>query len=200
MDTIHRIMLGMELRKKYKSGSAAEIIRDAILSGDISGEIVQNDFADSLGVSRIPVREALITLEYHGLIEKLQNQHVRIINLDDTSIKNVFIDMSLLELEAVKNLSDDKLEHLSSITDQADFHRQVYKNAGSPLRRNFLKIVTETYIIFTLEHSDCEQITPAFETLRCSLKDFDALRVNYAVYAEVLASELINIRRAREEE
>ncbi|MBQ3763537.1 MAG: GntR family transcriptional regulator, partial [Synergistaceae bacterium] len=64
---IYNIML--ELRKKYKSGNAVESIRNAILFGEISGEIAQNEFADSLGISRIPVREALIALEYHGLIE-----------------------------------------------------------------------------------------------------------------------------------
>ena len=142
----------------------------------------------------------MITLEYHGLIEKLTNQHVRVINLNDTSIKNIFVDMSLLELEAVKSLSDEKLERLSAAAGQADFHRKLYENEASPLRKRFLKTITETYIVFTLEHSDCAKVKPIFENLKSSLKDFDALSANYAVYAEALASELINIRRAREEE
>ena len=136
----------LELRKKYKSGSAAEIIRDAILSGEISGEISQNDFADSLGISRIPVREALISLEYQGLIERLSNQHVKIINLNEESIKNIFQDMSLLEIEVLKNLNDKKLQQLSLLKNQMDFHRELYKSVNSPLRMNFLKVITETYL------------------------------------------------------
>ena len=50
-DNVYNSPIMLELRKKYKSGSAAEIIRNAILSGEISGEIGQNEFADSLGIS-----------------------------------------------------------------------------------------------------------------------------------------------------
>lgn len=183
----------IELRKKYKSGSAAEIIRNAILSGEISGEIGQNDFAQSLGVSRIPIREALITLQYHGLIEKMSNQHVRIIFLDDMAIHDLFSDMSLLEIETIKTLTPGKIHQLSSLS-QTKFHREIYANTNSPLRKNFLRIITETYIAFILEHSDGVKISPVFENVKHSLDDMSILRAGYTVYAEVLASELIRIR------
>ena len=183
----------LELRKKYKSGSATEIIRDAILSGEIFGEIGQKEFAESLGVSRIPVREALITLQYHGLIEKMSNQHVRIIYLDDKAIRDLFSDMSLLETETIKSLPPVKIQHLSSLG-QMDFHRELYMNTHSPLRSTFLKISAETYLAFVLEHSDGAKISPVFEDLQHSLDDMSILRAGYTVYAEVLASELIRIR------
>ena len=186
----------LELRKKYKSGSAAEIISEAILSGDISGEIAQNEFADSLGVSRIPVREALIALEYHGLIEKFPNQHVRIAELDDNAVKAVFSDMALLELETVKTLPSENLKSLSLMTNQMDFHRELYNNAGSPLRKVFLRVIAETYLVFVLEHSDGSRITPVFEWLRLSMNDLSMLKSAYIVYAEVLSSELISIKRS----
>lgn len=194
MNTIYVIMKKLELRKKYKSGNAIEIIRDAILTGEISGEIAQSDFADALGISRSPVREALIVLEYHGLIEKLPNQHIRIITLDDEAIKDLFIDMSLLELEAIENFSCERLTELSLITGQADFHRELYRNIDSPLRKKFLEIITETYLVFVLRHSDGTNINPVFENLRLSLRDPNTLKSSYAAYAEVLASELKLIR------
>ena len=183
----------IELRKKYKSGSAAEIIRNAILSGEISGEIGQNEFAESLGVSRIPIREALISLQYHGLIEKMTNQHVRTIFPDDKAIREMFSDMSLLEIETLKTLAPGKIQYLSPLS-QIEFHRDIYMNTHSPLRRTFLRITTETYIAFILEHSDGAKISPVFENLKHSLDDMSILRAGYAVYAEVLASELIRIR------
>ena len=191
-DNVYNSPIMLELRKKYKSGSAAEIIRNAILSGEISGEIGQNEFADSLGISRIPVREALINLEYHGLIAKLPNQHVRIISLDDRMIRDIFSDMSLLEVETVKTLSAVKLQNLSSLS-QIEFHRELYVNTHSPLRKNFLRITTETYITFIIEHSDGAKISPVFENLKHALDDIGILRAGYTVYAEVLASELIRI-------
>lgn len=193
------IMQKLQLSKKYKSGSAFEIIRDAILDGTISGEISQNEFADSLGVSRIPVREALITLECHGLVEKLPNQHVRVIILDSEAIRTLFADMSATELETVKALPAETLERLSSAKNPAEFHRTLYENTHSPLRRVFLRIVTETYIMFILAHSDAGRILHAFENLKHSVKDFAALRANYAVYAASLADTLIHIRTHKEE-
>ncbi len=182
----------LELTKKYKSGSAVEIIRDAILSGEISGEIGQREVADSLGVSRIPVRDALITLEYHGLIEKLPNQHVRITLLDDRAIRDLFSDMAMLEIGTVKSLPPEKLQHLSSLS-QSEFHRELYENTHSQLRKNFLRIITETYITFVIEHSDGAKVSAVFEDLKHALDDMSILRAGYTVYAEVLASELIRI-------
>lgn len=192
-------MQEFQLSKKYKSGSAVEIIRDAILAGDISGEISQNEFADSLGVSRIPVREALIALEYHGLIEKLPNQHVRVVSLDGEAVRTLFADMSAIELETVKCLPAEVLERLSAAKAPAEFHRTLYKNTHSPLRRIFLRIIAQTYIAFILEHSDAGRILPAFENLKHSVKDFAALRANYVVYADALADTLIRIRTHKEE-
>ena len=186
----------LELRKKYKSGNAVESIRNAILFGEISGEIAQNEFADSLGISRIPVREALIALEYHGLIEKLPNQHVKIVEIDDAAIKGLFSDMSLLELEVIKSLTSEKLKPLSFLG-QLEFHKEIRRFTKSPLRKTFLKIITETYLMFVLEHSDGRNLDPVFENLTHSLEDFDILKACYAVYAEVLSTELINIRRRK---
>ena len=55
---------------KKKQGSIVELLRDEILAGNIpdGSEMTQNELAESLGVSRMPVREALILLEYQGLI------------------------------------------------------------------------------------------------------------------------------------
>ena len=48
---------------KKKQGSIVEALRDAILSGSIPAdtEMTQNELAQSLGVSRMPVREAFMT-------------------------------------------------------------------------------------------------------------------------------------------
>ncbi len=192
-------MQKLNLSTRYKSGTALEIIRDAVLAGDISGEISQNDFADSLEISRIPVREALIALEYQGLLEKLPNQHVRIITLDDEAIRNTFADMSAVSLIVIQNLSDENIRLLLLSEDPVKFHRTLYENTPSPLRRVFLRIVTETYIMFILEHSDGSRILPAFESMKHSLKNFAELRANYSVYTDSLADELIRIRTHKED-
>ena len=51
---------------KKKQGSIVELLRDEILAGNIpdGSEMTQNELAEGLGVSRMPVREAPILLEY----------------------------------------------------------------------------------------------------------------------------------------
>ncbi len=71
-------------------------MQEAILSGELSGRITQNELAANLGVSRMPVREALIALEYQGLLERDANQHVRIANLNGENILEIFRDLALM--------------------------------------------------------------------------------------------------------
>ncbi|MBQ7593528.1 MAG: GntR family transcriptional regulator [Synergistaceae bacterium] len=199
MDTILLIML--ELRKKYKSGSALEILQEAILSGDVPEGIIltQNELALSLGISRMPVREALIALEYQGLIERLPSQHVKVVRIDEEFIRSIFSDMGLIEIETLKSFTNEKIIMLSKCDTQADFHAAITKNIKSPFRRRMLETLTGIYLSFVLANSgNLEKINEVFRDLRASLRcDFEVIRAGYAVYDEVLASELIQIRKGK---
>ena len=198
MDTIFLIML--ELRKKYKSGSVLEILQEAILSGDLQGGtiITQTELAMSLEVSRMPVREALISLEYQGLTERLPGQHVRITTLNDEYIRSIFTDMGIIEAEAVKELSAEKLMSLSMCERQTDFHRTLRRYVAVPLRRKFLEAITEIYLPFVLRRcGNAANIDAVFGNLLSALKyplDMGMIRSCYAVYSEVLSGGMIKIR------
>lgn len=191
----------LALRKKYKSGSALEILQEAILSGDLQGGtvITQTELAISLEVSRMPVREALISLEYQGLTERLPGQHVRITTLNDEYIRSVFTDMGIIEAEAVKELSAEKLMSLSLCERQTDFHRTLRRYVAAPLRRKFLEVITEIYLPFVLRHcGNAGRIDAVFGNLLSALKyplDMGMIRSCYAVYSEVLSGGMIRIRR-----
>ena len=199
MDTIFLIMLA--LRKKYKSGSALEILQEAILSGDLQGGtvITQAELAMSLEVSRMPVREALISLEYQGLTERLPGQHVRIATLNDEYIRSIFTDMGIIEAEAIKDFSAEKLMSLSICERQTDFHRLLRRYIAAPLRRKFLEAITEIYLPFVLRQcGNTANIDAVFGDLLSALKyplDMGMIRSCYAVYSEVLSGGLIRIRR-----
>ena len=199
MDTIFLIMLA--LRKKYKSGSALEILQEAILSGDLQGGtvITQAELAMSLEVSRMPVREALISLEYQGLTERLPGQHVRIATLNDEYIRSIFTDMGIIEAEAMKDFSAEKLMSLSICERQTDFHRLLRRYIAAPLRRKFLEAITEIYLPFVLRQcGNAANIDAVFGDLLSALKyplDMGMIRSCYAVYSEVLSGGLIRIRR-----
>ena len=80
------------LGTQKKQGSIVEAISQAILSGQIPAgtEMTQKELAESLGVSRMPVREALILLEYQGLIHRLPNNHVQVADLTEDYLTHLF--------------------------------------------------------------------------------------------------------------
>lgn len=195
----------IELKKKYKSGSAVEILREAVLNGDIPEKIniTQNEIALSLGISRMPVREALISLEYQGFIERRSNQHIQVTELNEEYIHSLFNDMAALEIEALKILPDEKINALSLCEGQIKFHEMLCENINAPLRKKMLEILTGIYLSFVIQSSDnINKINLVFRNLQQAMKspaDLEVIRACYAVYSEVLASELMRIRRQRKE-
>ena len=192
----------LELRKKYKSGSAAEILREAILTGDIPENIsiTQNEIAESLGTSRMPVREALISLEYQGLITRSRNQHIQIVSLSDEYIRTIFHDMAILEIESLKQMTNENLKSLSECENQINFHRMICEFTHAPLRKKMLEIFTEIYFAFVIERSDnVNKLQYAFMNLKQAMKNMnpEVIQSCYEVYSKILSDELMNIRRRR---
>lgn len=82
----------------------AERIREAIVSGNIppGTRLLEAQLAARLGVSRIPVREALTRLEAEGLVERTPYQGARVVHLTTDQVRESFMLRSLLEGFAAK--------------------------------------------------------------------------------------------------
>ena len=63
-------------------------VRRRIWAGELRGgeRLNQGELADSLGVSRIPVREALIGLERDGLVEIVPRKGARVVAMSETDV------------------------------------------------------------------------------------------------------------------
>ena len=79
-------------------------IRDAIISGRISPGtwLREAKLATRLGVSRIPVREALARLEAEGLVKRVPYRGTRVVRLTVDQVIESFMLRSLLEGFATK--------------------------------------------------------------------------------------------------
>jgi len=68
----------------------AQYVRDLILSGELrpGARLDQDAIAETLGVSRLPVREALITLETEGLVEAIARRGVYVAQLERDDIRD----------------------------------------------------------------------------------------------------------------
>lgn len=116
----------MPSSKSPSSGNliAYQAIKKMIIEGDLpEGQpIRQVEIADQLGLSKIPVREALIRLEAEGLIKITPNVGATVIvrTLDDY-LEMLYIRQALeckaLEL-AIPNLVQQDLDHAQSLLDQ----------------------------------------------------------------------------------
>jgi DNA-binding GntR family transcriptional regulator len=98
------------------AGSASERIanqlRDAILAGEIAPgqRIRQEEVAERLGTSRLPVREALRILEAEGLTEHTANKGARVPRLDPAELDVLYQMRERLEPLALT----ESLPHLSA--------------------------------------------------------------------------------------
>ncbi len=149
-----------------KQGSVAEVLQEAILSGQIAAgtELNQVELADSLGVSRMPVREALILLEYQGLVERLPNNHVRVADISGDNLEEL-IDLTyemeskaiMAKLVAEKGEARAKADaagaarseallYLDEVSRELALHSQIAANLENPFLRKQLQTLVEVYI------------------------------------------------------
>lgn len=80
----------MKVRKNI-SDNIYEIIKKNILSGDLKfGESISEiEYSEILNVSRTPLREAIKKLEIEGILERLPNGRLRIIEITEKKIKEI---------------------------------------------------------------------------------------------------------------
>ncbi|MDX6254695.1 MAG: hypothetical protein QOJ11_1029 [Frankiales bacterium] len=108
------------------SQRVADHLREAILGGSIGpGERVrQEEVAQRLGASRLPVREALRMLEAEGLIEHETNKGARVPRLDRHEVDVIYQMRERLEplalTESIPGLTDDDLQALERIQQQIE--------------------------------------------------------------------------------
>lgn len=93
----------MSLVIKTLSGQVVDIIRNRILSGQVAPNIPirQDTLAAELGISKIPLREALARLEQDGLIYSLPNRGYIVRPLTAEELEEIYALRLKLEPDAV---------------------------------------------------------------------------------------------------
>lgn len=105
---------------------AYDILRDAILNGTLAPgqKLRQETLAELIGVSRLPVRSALIQLEADGLVEFHDRKGAVVKALSASQAREVYEIRSLLELEALRlsmaDMTPERLERLVALAQAAD--------------------------------------------------------------------------------
>jgi DNA-binding GntR family transcriptional regulator len=97
----------------------ADVLRAYVMSGRLvpEQEIVQEELADQLQLSRTPVREALQLLEKEGYLERLSNRHMRVRAISHDEIAKAFkiiagIEYELMEVILVRDIDISGLNEI----------------------------------------------------------------------------------------
>lgn len=97
----------------------ADRLRDAILSGEFPGgsRLEEVQLSASLGVSRTPVREALIILEAQGWVKKSPNRGAVVVPLNARLVDEIYPILAALESEAVACLGEEASRAVDELRD-----------------------------------------------------------------------------------
>jgi DNA-binding GntR family transcriptional regulator len=141
-----------------------KLLRGAILSGKIKpGErLNESELARDLGLSRIPVREALQQLQEQGLVVDAPRRGKFVVNLSEEEIQKINSLRLVLEGEALRlcrakispeglasltNLAD-KMEHSREVSEieasalDIEFHRTIWRYSGNEYLAKVLESIT----------------------------------------------------------
>lgn len=152
---------GPALQRQSSSDRAAALVRRAIFDGRLRpGQRVPQDWvAEELGISRIPVREALIGLDREGWVRIEMHRGVFVNTLDESTVRDHYGLLGVIYCFAVRRATqrwDETADaHLRQIeaalsrsTESAemyrlaiDFHAVIVAAARSPRVRSLLRAV-----------------------------------------------------------
>jgi DNA-binding GntR family transcriptional regulator len=99
-------------------------LRELIGTGQLGPgqQIVQETLSATLGVSRVPIREALRVLEGEGQVVHFPNRGYFVADLSVEDLKEVYRIRALLEDEALRAavplLTDDDLDYIENILEK----------------------------------------------------------------------------------
>ena len=158
------------MRNKRVCDYIAEAIQNEILSGHMqSGDpLRQEELADSLGYSRIPIREALQILESQGLVKRLATRHVVVADFSDDVIEEIYELLSDVEIKlirammksgvplwgnSIEDMTVRTLNMAGNMSPEVQFHETLIGNSHNEYFIHILDNGLWCYIRFAVEET-----------------------------------------------
>lgn len=170
----------MTLELKTRTELVTDAIREMIMSGELTaGELLkQTKLAETLGVSRIPVRGALYQLEGEGLVVMETHKGATVTPISAREIEEIFDLRATLECKLLEQsmgfLSSEDVETAENILNQLDraiydnhdraaigvlneaFHDQLYRGAALDLTADIVRTLNkkaQRYVRIHITHA-----------------------------------------------
>nr|WP_321457509.1 GntR family transcriptional regulator [uncultured Cohaesibacter sp.] len=149
-----------QIKRRTTTNIVADELRNRILNGQLKeGEQVRQEaVAHELGVSRIPVREALRLLEAEGLITLVSHKGAEVTRLKPSEIEELFEIRTMLEVwlfeHAIPSITKEDFEEAQALLEDMrraplkewgplnwQFHEALYRSAEKPTTIKIIKRV-----------------------------------------------------------
>jgi len=167
---------------------ALKSLRDSILSGKLVPHETYNEIAlaKKLGISRTPVREALLELSSQGLITFLPRVGVRINHFTEQDVKEIFELRKAIELFAIAKVTKDFLLHdFTSLETTLQSQREAIKKENSPA---FLNADREFHLTFT-KMTNNKRLLATLENIRDMIQVMSIRALAIEIRAEEVVEE-----------
>ena len=169
---------------RKSSGSTADRVVDALRVRILRGtyragdRLRQDSIADELGVSKIPLREALVQLKAEGLVAFVPNRGFVVSAISAAEAREIFamrVALESLALEtAIPLLGTDDLARADVILDAIDdetehwrwgdlnwqFHQTLYQAAGMPLLLGTIQSLHNNVLRYLIIYLDSLAASP----------------------------------------
>jgi DNA-binding GntR family transcriptional regulator len=128
---------------------ALDSIRQAIINGDLKPDepLRESSIASQMGISRAPVREALLILEEEGFVERIPHKGTYVTSFSKHDVEELYSLRTVLEcfgIELLVERMDDKdIQYLQSLLDKM---RQGAR-AGNARRVNDYDLAIHEYLM-----------------------------------------------------
>jgi DNA-binding GntR family transcriptional regulator len=201
-------------RGEKTSVSAARILREAIFSGELlPGQTLgEENLARQLGISRTPVREALVLLRGEGLVETPPNRPAAVRSFTAHDLREMHSLRAVLEGYAARtaapNLSDDQIGELERsveryaammdndarlrelVAENFTFHNTIMNGARSERLESMIRQTTAMPLIYrsymTYSRENRESALQDHRKILAGLRDRDPERAESLMKAHVL--------------
>ncbi len=142
-----------KLEPRSISELAIEYIKDRLERGELKpgDRIDEKELSDTLGVSRTPIREALIQLNKEGVVEIRPRRDIRVREFTDKELREIYQAIGILEAEAVV----EALPHLSP-KDLEDMRQMITRMKKAHAQRDLRTYLDVNLKLHNLPLSRCE--------------------------------------------
>ena len=220
------IFEGQTSLARTASAAAADLIREAIVDGRVhpGQRLKEEALAQQLGISRTPIREALLVLQTEGLLEATPNRGAAVRSYDRADLEEMYELRALLESNAARRAASrvtaEQVEELHAscarfatvvggddlkalVAENGVFHDTILKASGSERLAGMVRQVVALPLVYqSYVWYSAEQVSASYRShleLAAALTAGDGDRAEQVMREHVFDAREVLVRRLEAE-